>query len=390
MKKYNLLIPLAGKGQRMIDGGYRFPKPMIMAGDRHIIDYGLQSLDVSECNLIFVVRRDHVCNYAIDQGLKSKFGNDITLVVAEEDTQGSVSSCMLAKDIINNDIPLVVFCPDIYFEPQFKPTDEMFQNDGFILTFKANSANYSYVQKDSAGFVTKTAEKVVISDDASVGVYCFKTGKSFVQLAEEAVASGLKANKEYYVCPLYNLMISNGGKVRTQHVPTMYVMGTPDEMTFFKDVIFPFFLKRSIILCADHSGYEAKEKAREYMGGGTKTVAIPYLDCGCYSNDDCDYSDYVHQAIESRQWFPGAIILGFCRSGQGVNICANKQHNVRAALVNTRESASLAIRHNAANFISIPAGHTPSSEVEAIIEVVMHEKFEGGRHQNRLMKGHRR
>lgn len=381
MKKYNVIVPLAGKGQRMIDGGYHFPKPMILAGDRHIIDYSLGSMDTSECNLIFVVRRDHVCNFAIDKTLKSKFGEDITIVVSEEDTQGSVSSCYLAKDHINNDIPLIVFCPDIYFEPKFVPTDDMFKDDGYILTFKANSANYSYVQQDK-GYVTKTAEKIVISEDASVGVYCFKTGKSFVRLAELATESGLKSNKEYYVCPLYNILIANGGKVRTGHIPIMYVMGTPDEMSFFKNVIFPYLLPRSFILCSDHSGFDLKESARKII----KDAGIPLIDCGCYSGEDCDYSDYVAQTIETRKFFPGALILGFCRSGQGVNICANKFPGIRGALVTTRQAASLAIRHNAANFFAVPAGHTTEDEIKEIIEMLRVEKFEGGRHQNRLQK----
>lgn len=384
MKKYNLLVPLAGKGQRMIDGGYVMPKPLILAGDRHIIDYSLGSIDYSECNLIFVVRRDHICNYAIDKALKKKYGEDISLIVAETDTQGSVSSCYLAKELINNDIPLIVFCPDIYFEPKFVPTDESFESDGLILTFKANSANYSYVRQNEDNVVTMTAEKMVISDNASVGVYCFKTGKMFIDLAEAAINGNIKSNNEFYICPLYNLLIADGGIVKTQHVPIMYVMGTPGEMKFFKEVIFPYFLPRSFILCSDHSGFELKEKAKKIL----EDEGIDYIDCGCYSLDDCDYSDYVSQAVETRTYFPGALILGFCRSGQGVNICANKYHELRGTLINNSVSAELGIRHNAANFFAIAAGSTSEEEMQKIIKVLMKEKFEGGRHQNRLQKGY--
>lgn len=383
MRKYNLLVPLAGKGQRMIDGGYSLPKPLIMVGDRHIIDYGIQSLDTSECNLIFVVRRDHVCNYAIDKVLRDKYGEDVRFVVAEEDTQGSVSSCCLARDLIDNDTPLIVFCPDIYFEPAFKPTDDVFENDGFLLTFKANSANYSYVQHDEDGFVSRTAEKIVISDDASVGVYCFRTGRLFLELADQAAKSGLKSNKEYYVAPLYNLMVANGGKARTRQVPILYVVGTPSEMDFFKKVIFPYFLPRSFVLCCDHSGYQLKESAKATLRG----MGVHHVDCGCYSEDDCDYGDYVAQAVEARRYYPGALVLGFCRSGQGVNICANKFPDIRGVVVSNRQSASLGIRHNAANFFAIPAGSTPPGELREIINVLLVEKFEGGRHQNRLQKG---
>lgn len=382
MKKYNLLVPLAGKGQRMIDGGYTLPKPIILAGDRHIIDYSLGSIDISECNLIFVIRRDHVCNYAIDKVLKSKYGEDIKLIITEKNTQGSVSSCYLAKDFIDNDVPLIIFCPDIYFEPKFIPTDEIFKDDGFILTFKANSSNYSYVQQDENNVVKMTAEKVVISDNASVGVYCFKTGKLFLELAELAIKSDLKNNNEFYICPLYNILIVNGGIVKTKQVPIMYIMGTPQEMKFFKNVIFPYFLPRSFILCSDHSGFLLKEVAKKII----QEMDIHYIDCGCYSIDDCDYSDYIYQAVETRRYFPGAIILGFCRSGQGVNICANKYAELRGALVSTSQAASLGIKHNAANFFAIAAGITVEEELRKIIEVLMVEKFEGGRHQNRLQK----
>lgn len=382
VKKYNLIVPLAGKGQRMIDGGYNIPKPLILVGDRHIIDYSLGSIETSECNLIFIVRRDHVCNYAIDKVLKKKYGNDISLIISEKDTKGSVSSCYLAKDLINNDIPLIVFCPDIYFEPKFIPSDEHFKNDGLILTFKANSANYSYVRQDKNNTATMTAEKMVISDNASVGVYCFKTGKMFIELSELAFNSNLTSNNEFYICPLYNILIERANIVKTINIPIMYIMGTPDEMKFFKNVIFPYFLPRSFILCSDHSGFELKEITSNIL----KENNINYIDCGCYSADDCDYSDYVSQAIETRTYFPGALILGFCRSGQGVNICANKHNEIRSALITNSNAAALGIKHNAANFFSISAGTTAKEEMNKIIEVLMIEKFEGGRHQNRLQK----
>jgi len=133
MKKYNLLVPLAGRGQRMIDGGYSMPKPLIFAGDRRIIDYSLDSIDRSECNLIFVVRRDHICNFSIDKTLVSKYGEDIKIVVTDEDTRGSVESCYLAKEYIDDDLPLIICTSDIYFEPVFTPTDDMFENDGLQL-----------------------------------------------------------------------------------------------------------------------------------------------------------------------------------------------------------------------------------------------------------------
>ena len=60
MKKYNLLLPIAGKAQRFIDAGYTMPKPLILAKNKHVIDWALDSVDVSECNLIFMLSLIHI------------------------------------------------------------------------------------------------------------------------------------------------------------------------------------------------------------------------------------------------------------------------------------------------------------------------------------------
>lgn len=386
MKKYNLLVPLAGKGQRMIDGGYSFPKPMIMAGDRHILDYGLDSIDYSECNLIFVVRRDHVCNFSIDKFLK-KYG-DVTIVISEQDTKGSASTCLLAKDYINNELPLVIFCPDVCFSPKFKPTDETFKHEGHLSTFKANSSNYSYVSTDNDGFVTKAVEKMVISEDASVGVYCFQSGKLFVQIAEDGEKNPDPSAKETFICPLYNRIIASGGKVTTEKTDKIYIMGTPQELSFFKETILPYFLVRGFILCSDHSGFETKEHIKTLLEDQIyhyRDFNYEVIDCGCYSSDNCDYADYIEQAVETRKYFPGYLIIASCRSGQGVNICANKYPGIRSAIVTSADSARLAIQHNAANFITIP-GALEHSNLNSILDVLKTETFAGGRHQNRLQK----
>ena len=89
MKKYNLLLPIAGKAQRFLDAGYTMPKPLILAKGRHVIDWSLDSIDTTECNLIFIVRLDHIYNFSIDTILKQKFGKDIVIVIVDKVTRGA-------------------------------------------------------------------------------------------------------------------------------------------------------------------------------------------------------------------------------------------------------------------------------------------------------------
>ena len=71
MKKYNVLVPMAGRGQRFVDAGYKVPKQFIHVGAEQLLDISLNCFDLEECNLIFVVRDDQICNYNVDQILSS-------------------------------------------------------------------------------------------------------------------------------------------------------------------------------------------------------------------------------------------------------------------------------------------------------------------------------
>ena len=106
MKKYNLLIPMVGRGQRFRDEGFTLPKQLIDVGHQQMIDWSMSCIKTEECNMIFVIRRDTVDNNQMDKVLRSKFGDDITIVIAETETEGTVSSCLLAEKYIEQCICL--------------------------------------------------------------------------------------------------------------------------------------------------------------------------------------------------------------------------------------------------------------------------------------------
>ena len=156
--KPNVLVPMAGLGSRFIKEGFKVPKQIINIKDKHLIDISLDCIDYKDCNLIFVVRDEHVYNFHMDELLKKKFGDDIGIVVLDKLTDGSVCSCLYAEDYIDNEAPLVIHTLDIEFRPVFNPhVLNDLDDDGLILTFKSNSTNYSYAEIGKDGYVTKTA-----------------------------------------------------------------------------------------------------------------------------------------------------------------------------------------------------------------------------------------
>ena len=47
--------------------------------------------------------------HGIDQILKNKFGEDVKIVTVDHDTDGAVSTCLLAKEHIDNENPLYIY-----------------------------------------------------------------------------------------------------------------------------------------------------------------------------------------------------------------------------------------------------------------------------------------
>ena len=122
MKNINVVLPIAGLGKRFVDGGYETPKPLIKVGNKTILEKSLESLEYIDCNLIFIVRQEHVEQFKIDEFIKSKFGEDCKIIVIDYVTEGALCTCLLAEEYINKEEPLVIFTPDCYFEPKFTPS----------------------------------------------------------------------------------------------------------------------------------------------------------------------------------------------------------------------------------------------------------------------------
>lgn len=381
MKKYNLLLPVAGKAQRFLDAGYMMPKPLILANNKHVIDWAMESIDYSDCNLIFIVRLDHIYNFSIDKILKQKYGEDITIVTVDRVTRGALETCTLAREHIDNDLPLLIYTPDVYFQPTFNP-DSIGECDGFLLTFLANSPDHSYSDTDENGVVSRVVEKEVISQHANVGVYYFNTGKLFLHYADEAIASNMLVKNEFYIAPIYNLMLHDNLKVTAEDTSKMHILGTPDTFEFFCKRVLPKFGEKPIALACDHSGFELKEICKTLL----QKHRIKYIDVGTYVNKSCDYYDYVSQSADlvSRGICDHAI--SFCRTGQGVNISANHCEPLISALTFDEFTARMSVEHNCANHFSVPSKYVDEETMERMILTWFMVSFDGGRHFTRLNK----
>ena len=137
-----------------------------------------------------------------------------------------------------------------------------------------------------------------------------------------------------------------------------------------------------IIIGSDHAGYEYKSDLISLL----EKKGVNYEDCGCYSGDSVDYPDYAHDVSKKVLKNKGSLGVLICGSANGVAMASNKHAGIRAAICWNEKISSLAITHNNANVLCIPARFISKEEQKKILKAFMSSDFQGGRHERRVKK----
>lgn len=229
----NILIPMVGQGSRFEIAGYSFPKPLIDVNGKSMIETVLTNLNIKNAHYIFIVRKEHYEKYNLESFLNS-ISENCKIIISDVLTQGAACSCLLAKEYINNDIPLIIANSDQFVEWDVnKFMNQMKNVDAGIASFEDSHPKWSYAKVGLDGFVSEVAEKKVISRNATVGIYYWSKGKDFVKSAEDMIKDNFRVNNEFYVCPTFNYLIKDNKKVRLFEVDRMWGLGTPEDLDYF-------------------------------------------------------------------------------------------------------------------------------------------------------------
>lgn len=231
---------MAGKGSRFADAGYPIPKPFIPIHDTPMIKVVVDNLSPKcEHRFIFVCQQSHIEQYGLVPKLKS-YSKNVEIIGINRITEGQVCTALLAKKFFNNDEPLMNANADQFIDFDINEYLDAISDrnlDGMIMTMKSQDPKWSYAKTDTNGLVTETAEKKVISDDATVGIYNFTKGKYLVKAAEQMIRDNIRVNNEFYTCPCYNYLIQEGKKIGIYGIGEeyngMFGLGIPEDLDFF-------------------------------------------------------------------------------------------------------------------------------------------------------------
>lgn len=239
------LIPLAGKGSRFANAGYKTPKPFLDVSGKPMVIQAANSLPLTKHH-IFVTLKEHFSNYPVERTLKDEYPN-AEIVSIDEVTEGQSITCRLGLKGVNENASLLIAATDngmIYNNKKYQEmvTDE--NVDAIIFTFRHHSSSkknphiYGWVKIDKHKNAIGISVKVPISDcpyndHAIVGTFWFRKVAYFNIALKNILHKNIKVNGEYYVDSLMGELIDLGYAVKVFEVDYYICWGTPNDYETF-------------------------------------------------------------------------------------------------------------------------------------------------------------
>lgn len=234
---------MAGAGSRFAQEGYTTPKPLLPISGLPMVVQAMQALPEGDQE-IFICRDFHINDYAIDQELK-KYYPGVRIITVDKLTEGQASTCLLARDLINNNEELCIGASDngmIYDQAKFEQAKTNY--DALIFSFRNNQCvvakpeQYGWVQTNGTDVtgvsVKKPISETPMNDHAIVGSFWFKHGSDFVAAAEDMIAKDTRINNEFYVDECFNNLVAMGKKVGVFEIDYYICWGTPNDYRSFE------------------------------------------------------------------------------------------------------------------------------------------------------------
>ncbi|ART78815.1 glycosyltransferase family 2 protein [Oceanisphaera avium] len=239
----NIVIPMAGSGSRFLAAGFKEPKPLIDVLGKKMIELVINNLKPNTPHkFIFICQNEHIEKYNLTETFTNICDN-FEMIGIDGITEGAAITVLKARALIDNESPLMIANSDQWLDMDINAYLADFASrdlTGGMVTMKASDPKWSYAKQDNAGYVTEVIEKVVVSDEATVGVYNFAQGHYFCKYADYMIEHDIRSKGEFYVAPVFSFMANDKHKIGVYNIGAerngMYGLGIPSDLALFKEL----------------------------------------------------------------------------------------------------------------------------------------------------------
>ncbi len=216
-----VILPVAGKGTRLLPITKHVPKPLVRVAGRPVLDYvmdTLADLDIEELIFITGHLKEQIEAYA-------RRTYDVPSRFVEQRVQdGTAGAVNLARPYIDG--PVLIVFVDTVFDADLSVTTSL-DADGIIWVKEVEDyQRFGVVVTDADGYMQRIVEKPSepISNLANIGLYYIRDWKLLFEGIGETLA-GPKQKGEWFLTDAFQYMIDRGRKLKTAEVKGWYDCG---------------------------------------------------------------------------------------------------------------------------------------------------------------------
>ena len=222
-----VIVPRAGKGNRLLPLTNRVPKPLVKVARRPVMDWVMdkvQGLDVTELIVITGHLKEQVERYITTHyGIPARFVEQKTL-------DGTAGAIDLARPYVDG--PVLIIFVDTLFDADLglvKTTDA----DGILWAKEVEDyQRFGVIVTDPKGYMTRIVEKppTPISKLANIGLYYIRDWRTLFDGIAHVRRQPPGQGGEFYLTDAFQYMVDKGRKLFTAPVGGWYDCGKVDTL----------------------------------------------------------------------------------------------------------------------------------------------------------------
>ncbi len=227
------VVCAAGRSERFKKNGILKPKPLLNLLGISMLERSLSSLELlPQDQLIIITRKDDLVKKKLSKRICDTYPwLMIHFIELTSSTSGQLETALKAQKFLRKDVGVAIWNCDTFFKSSefISLLGDTSGFDGIIPCAQAEGSAWSFVRTDDQKNATAIAEKKVISQSATVGLYFFCKTQLFLKHAKRILRQDL-SKKEIYVSALYDQLISDGFRIKVVDCDLFMPFGTPEQI----------------------------------------------------------------------------------------------------------------------------------------------------------------
>jgi len=264
-----VIVPLAGKGTRLLPLTRRVPKPLVHVAGRPVMDYVMDTVagfDVEELIVITGHLKEDVERYITTHyQVPARF-------VEQRRLDGTAGAINLARPWVDG--PVMIIFVDTLFDADLGliRTSEA---DGILWAKEVEDyQRFGVIVTDQQGYMTRIVEKpdTPVSRLANIGLYYIKDWRTLFDGIAQVLGRAAGKGGEFYLTDAFQYMVDQGRRLLVANVGGWYDCGKVDTLLETNEHL--LLNGRSLVPATPPAGVVIREPVRIEAGVTLRASSI--------------------------------------------------------------------------------------------------------------------